>query len=103
MTQYAAVSVTEFYGPDTRYAILSIHETIDTARAVADRHDPDYDSKVDARRLGHNQASPTRGEVMEVITDNYDERDEVEYREKGYVVSSDEQGNVYVLAEIGVQ
>lgn len=97
---YAAVSVTEFYGPETRRAILSIYSTIEEARTAADAHDPDYDQKVDARRLSNNQASPTRGEVMRVVSDNYDEREQDEYDAKGYVVVSDEQGDVYVLAEI---
>lgn len=100
MTSYAAVSVTEYYGPETRYAVLSTHDSVEEARAVADKHDPDYDAKVDARRVGHNQSSPTYGAVMEVVTDNYDERDADEYAAQGYVVSSDESGDVYVLRDL---
>jgi hypothetical protein len=99
MKSYAAVSVTEFDGPKTDFAILSLHDSIEDARKAADKHDPDYDAKVDARRLRHNQTSPTRGEVMEVVTDNYDERDADEYESLGCVIVGDNDGDVYVLRD----
>ena len=99
MTLYAAVSVTEFYGPETRFKLLSLHKSIEAAREVADRHDPDYDKSVDARRLRHNQVSPTRGEVMEVVSENYDEREADEYESMGYVIVGDDRGDTYVLRD----
>lgn len=97
---YAAVSVTEFYGPETRYQILSLHDDLGDAKVAADAHAPDFDAKVDAHRLAHNQSSPTRGEVMQIITFGYDEREADYYEENGFVVACDEQGDTYVLGAI---
>lgn len=56
---YAVVAVTEYYGPETRRSIHSLHESEAEARAVAEGNSPDYDASVGCCRLAHNQASAT--------------------------------------------
>lgn len=59
MNTYAVIATTEYYGPETRRCIVSLHDTEAEARAIADGNSPDYDASVGCCRLGHNQASAT--------------------------------------------
>jgi hypothetical protein len=105
---YATISITEMYGPETRIELLSEHDTAEAAVAAAQAHDPDYDASVDARRLAHNQASPTYARAMRVHRAYpFDARDHEEtqayWEAKGYtVIVADAwpRGRVLVLAEI---
>jgi hypothetical protein len=88
---YAVISTTETYGPETRIALLSEHETAEAAIAAAAACDPDYDAKIDAYRLGHNQASPAYIKAMRVHREyafdgrDYDES-KAAWEARGYTV-----------------
>jgi len=65
---YGAVAVTEMYGPETRYRLVSVHDSWDDAALVAQGIGSyDWDAAVKAYRLEHNQAAATHGEVYELI------------------------------------
>jgi hypothetical protein len=76
------VAETDYYGPATRRGVVLDddgrpveYDTRQEAEAAAADYDPDYDPAVDAYRLGHNQAAPTRGLVAVLVTDAFDADD----------------------------
>ena len=75
-TVYVVVSETDFYGPETRRAVVpGEYETREAAEKAAEAYDPDYDPKYGCHQLGHNQASATVGRVAELVTDQFDAND----------------------------
>lgn len=70
---YAVIAMTEFYGPEIKRALVSVHESEAEAKQAAEAYvSPDYDESVGCNRLAHNQASATRAEVAEIIMEGHD-------------------------------
>jgi len=97
---YAVVSVTDYYGPRSDYRLLSLCNTLEVARNLAERHDPDYDPGVQCRRLNHNQCSPTRAEVYYVVAEVDDASDVDTHDEAGHLILNCDDGSCYALREI---
>ena len=79
---FVVVSETDYYGLESRRSVVVgesgmpvEYGTQQEAEEAATDYNPDYDPSVDCCRLVHNQASPTRGRVAELVTDGFDAGD----------------------------
>lgn len=97
---YAVVSVTEYYGPRADCFVLSLHKNIGEARTAADKYAHDYDASVGAHRLAHNQSSPTRGEVYEVLSDAGDDAEAYGDADDIVFICLDLDGYPYVIRSL---
>lgn len=74
---YAVIATTEYYGPEIKRALVSVHESEAEAMQAAEAYvSPDYDESVGCNRLAHNQASATRAEVAEIVAEGQDLMDD---------------------------
>lgn len=69
MSKYAVIGITEFNRPESAgIVLLGLYETAAEAQAAADAHvAPEYDAKRGCCYLTHNQTTPQRAEVREVL------------------------------------
>lgn len=69
--KFAVISMTEYYGPATSIALVSLHDTQAEAQATIPAMSPDYDPSVQAVRLSHNQSSATCLRVVPVLAESF--------------------------------
>jgi hypothetical protein len=69
--EWALLTATEYYGPETRYTLAARYETLAETERAATQESPDWDESVKAYLLSHNQSAPTWYQVAPILAESF--------------------------------